>query len=899
MSTPNAPPTGTVTFLFTDIEGSTKLWESSPNAMRPALARHDQLLRQAIEDNGGYVFKTIGDAFCAAFPTAREAGQAALAAQVALVAEAWETETPLRVRMALHTGASEERDGDYFGPPLNRVARLLAAGHGGQTLLSLDAQEGMRDHLPPDASLRDLGLRRLKDLARPEHVFQIQHPSLPSEFPPLRSLDNPDLPNNLPQQISSFVGRETQMGEVKGLLETTRLLTLTGSGGSGKTRLCLQVAADLLDRYFDGVWLTELAPLTDPALVSQAVADVLGVREEPGKPLLRTLTDALKAKRLLLILDNCEHLAAACAALAADLLRNCPQVHLLASSREPLNVAGEQIYRIPSLSLPDPRQAHSVESLSQFEAVRLFIERTQAVQASFAVTNANAPAVAQVCWRLDGIPLALELAAARVRSLPVEEINTRLDQRFRLLTGGSRTVLPRQQTLRALIDWSYDLLTEPEKTVLCRLSVFTGGWTLSAAEAVCAGEAIEEWEVLDLLTGLGDKSLVVYEEGAGGTGRYRLLETVRQYAGDRLQEGGASEEVQGRAASWFLALAEEAEPQLLRQHGAAWLERLETEHDNLRASLSWNEHTDEGSASGGEAGLRLENGLRLAGALWRFWFMRGHHSEGRRWLGRTLERSQGGEGTAGLEALAVRSKALNGAGNLALNQGDYAAARALHEASLAIRRQLGNQKGIADSLGNLGNVAYRQRDYVEARAFQMESLAINRGLGNQQGIANALINLGLVAERQGDNAAAWALHEESLTICRQLGNQQGIANALGNLGGVTYRQGDFLAARALHEECLTILRQLRDQQGITETLEGMAAVAAALNQMSQAAQLWGAASSLRETIGCPLPPGGQEEMDKLVASGRLTLGEYAFTAAWDAGRALSWEQAVEYALAGE
>ena len=613
---------------------------------------------------------------------------------------------------------------------------------------------------------------------------------MPTDFLPLRSLNNPALPNNLPQQATYFIGREKQVEEVKALLARTRLLTLVGAGGSGKTRLSLQVAADLLDGQGDGVWLVELAALSDPALVPQAAADVLGIRETAGKTVQQALVEALKAKRLLLILDNCEHLVGACAALAADLLRTCPGVHLLASSREPLNVTGEQTYRVPTLSLPDPRQPQTPQSLSQYEAVRLFIERAQAVQPSFTVTDANAPAVAQVCWRLDGIPLAIELAAARSRSLSAEEINRRLDQRFRLLTGGSRDRLPRQQTLRALIDWSYDLLTESEKSLLCRLSVLAGGWTLEAAEGVCSGGDVENFEVLDLLTSLVDKSLVVYEEGVDGQGRSRLLETVREYAGDRLQESGSFEETKDRAAAWFLGFAAEAEPQMIGPEQALWLERLEAEHDNLRASLSWYENVTEPQGEGGAAGLRLENGLRLAGSLWRFWYVRGHLSEGRQWLGRVLESpsglestsglegAAGREGAAGFEALAIRSKALSGAGNLARNQGDYA------------------------------------------------------------------------------------------------------------------------AARALYEESLTLFRQLGDQRGIAESLEGMAGVASGLNQMERAAQLWGAAASLRETIGCLRSTAEQGEADKRVSSGRTALGEATFTAAWDAGRAMTWEQAVGFALSG-
>ncbi len=482
---PDTLPTGTVTFLFTDIEGSSARWEKHEAAMSPALARHDALLRESFAAHGGHAFKTVGDAFCAVFATAPDAVAAALLAQQKLVAEPWDAALGgVRVRMAVHTGAAEMREADYFGPPLNRVARLLSIGHGGQALLSQPTFELVRDHLPAGADLRDLDLHRLKDLQRPEHVYQLLHPALPADFPKLKSLD--PLTNNLPIQATSFVGREKEIKEVKALLAKTRLLTLTGSGGAGKTRLSLQVAADLVEGEGDGVWLAEFAPLSDPGLVPQTVAQALGVREEPGRPITQTLVDFLKPKSLLLVLDNCEHVLDAAAQLCDAILRACPNVRIIASSREGLNIAGETTYRIPSLTVPDLRQTATPESLSQYEAVRLFIERAQAAQPAFSVTNANAPAVAQICHRLDGIPYAIELAAAKVRALSAEQISARLDDRFRLLTGGSRTALPRQQTLRAMIDWSYDLLSPEEQTLLRRLSVFAGGWTLEAAEAVCA-----------------------------------------------------------------------------------------------------------------------------------------------------------------------------------------------------------------------------------------------------------------------------------------------------------------------------------------------------------------------------------------------------------------------------
>ena len=500
------------------------------------------------------------------------------------------------MRAALHTGIAEERDGDYFGPSVNRVARLLSAGYGGQTLLSAPTQELVRDHLPPGAGLPDLGEHRLKDLQRPERIFQLAAPGLTSEFPPLKTLDT--LPNNLPIQLTSFIGREREMEEVKRLLDTTRLLTLIGPGGTGKTRLSLHVAADLLDldRFPHGVWLVELAPLADPSLGAPGCRFGIGRAGKCGHIHTESLKEYLHSKQLLLVLDNCEHLVEACAQLADALLRSCPDLKILASSREALGIGGETIWRVPSLSLPDPTHstgANLVSTLSQYEAVRLFIDRAQAALPGFKVTNHNAPAVAQICHRLDGIPLAIELAVARVSALSVEQIAARLDDRFRLLTGGSRTALPRQQTLRATIDWSYGLLSEPERVLLRRLSVFAGGWTPEAAEAVCSGGGIEEYEVLDSLMHLVDKSLVTFEQadagGAGGAtqegeGRYRLLETIRQYARDKLLEAG-EEVIQGvrdRHMGYFLKFIEEAEPRLLGVAEGPWLDRVEREHDNLR-----------------------------------------------------------------------------------------------------------------------------------------------------------------------------------------------------------------------------------------------------------------------------------------------------------------------------
>jgi predicted ATPase/class 3 adenylate cyclase/Tfp pilus assembly protein PilF len=886
---------GVVTFLFTDIEGSTRLWEEHPEAMRLALSQHDDLLRTCIEAHGGRVFKTTGDGICAVFVDPRGAVEAVLAAQQRLPAvglAVTDGSRPLKVRMALHTGVTEERDGDYFGRPLNRVARLLATGHGGQVLLSQTTFDLVRDGMPAETSARPLGEHRLKDLGRPESIFQLLHPELADDFLPLRSLDNPDLKHNLPQQVTSFVGREKEIGEVRLLLERTALLTLTGAGGSGKTRLALQVAADMLDGSGGGVWLVELAPLTDPKLVPATVANALGLKEEPGKQVLQTLTEHLRTKHLLLVLDNCEHLLSACATLADALLRSCPRVRILATSREGLRISGELTYRVPSLSLPDPTQPETPESLSVYEAVRLFVERAQFQVPQFSVTNQNAPALASICHRVDGIPLAIELAAIRVRSLSLEEINRKLDQRFRLLTGGSRTALPRQQTLRALIDWSYDLLNEAEKALVCRLSVFMGGWTLEAAEAVCPGEPVEEWEVLDLLTSLGDKSLVVAEQQRAST-RYRLL-------------------------AYYLALAERAEPQLTGPEQQAWLERLEAEHDNLRAALEFSDW------KGGESGF----GLRLAGALFRFWDVRGHLAEGRERLGRALARDGAGDATR-------RAKALIAAGNLACNLGDYEAAQSLFEESLAIRRELGDRSGIAASLLNLGSLAWRQGDFGAARARIEESLVIRRELGDPRGVALALANLGTLANSQGDYGAARALYEEglviqrglgdrssialslnnlgavalsqgdygaarvvveeSLVIRRELGDRQGVADSLFNLGNVACRQGDLGAARTLYAESLVVLREIGDREGLADSLEGTASAAAECADPLLAARLWGAAERLREELGAPLTADERPHYERATAAARAGRG-VAFDRAWQEGCAMSLEQAVALAL---
>lgn len=898
-------PVGTVTFLFTDIEGSTRLWEEYPEAMHAALALHDTALQDAIVDHRGYIFKRLGDAFCAAFDAASDAVAAAVAIQAALSRVVWPETGPLRVRIALQTGSAEERDGDYFGTPLNRVARLRAAAHGGQTLVSQATEELVRDALPEGVQLRDLGVHRLKDLQTPERIYQLTHSDLPSDFPPLLSLDQ--LPNNLPHQLTSFVGREQEAEDIRELVRSTRLVTLTGVGGCGKTRLAVQVAADLLEEFPDGVWLVDLATVTDAALVPQVTATALELPEEPGRALRDTLTDYLQSRHLLLLLDNCEHLLSTVAPFTHQLIQSCPKLRILATGREALGLPGETAWRVPSMALPEPGAKPTVEELSRFEAVRLFMERVTAIQPNFSLTEQNAPFVQQICQRLDGLPLAIELAAARARVLSVEQLAARLDDRFRLLTGGSRTALPRQQTLRALIDWSYDLLSEPEKTLARRLSVFSGGWTLEAAEAVCKDEGgrrkdeshpasdssliphasslevhpssfrLHPSDVRDLLTALVEKSLVIEEE-MGGVSRYRLLETIRQYCRDRLVEAGEADAVRARHCEFYLHRAEQAYTPLAAGD-VDWLRRIATDYDNFRSALTW--CADRSDAA--------DSGLKIAGALLWYWFGRGEYTEGREHLERALQR---GTDAAPL----LRARALNGAGAMAHGMGDYEHAIDYHSQAIDIFRARDEKREIAFSLAGIGAQQVCLCRFDEAKTTLEEGLTLARELGDRWVMGLLLLNLAEAVWHLGEKSIAEALCAECLLIGRETENVLWTAYAFNGLGATATARGDYNRARELYASALHLFREVGDFRNAAYSLEGFARIAVFEAQYARAARLFGAAETLREKIRSPWTPPDRLEYTPYLERLNEVYNAEALAAEWNQGRALNLDEAMAYAL---
>jgi predicted ATPase len=851
--------------------------------MSSVLARHDALLKEIVAADGGVVFKTVGDSVLAAFATAPNALAAACKVQQAFGTEPWALPEPPQIRMALHTGSAELRGGDYFGPVLNRTARLLDAGHGGQVLLSLATEQLVREQLPPDTALRDPGTHRLIDLSLPEQIFQLLAPDLPATFPPLNTIDARH--TNLPAQPTPLIGRENEVAAVATLLggSDVRLLTLTGPGGVGKTRLSLQIAAELIEDFTDGVYFVDLAPIRESSLVTSAIAATLGVRESAGQPLLAALKDYLRDKCMVLLLDNFEHLLNA-APLVADLLATAPRLKILVTSREILHLRGEKEMVVQPLALPDPARLPAFEQLSQYAAVALFIERALDARPGFQVTNANAPAVAEICAHLDGLPLAIELAAARIKLFGPEALLARLGQRLPFLTGGARDLPLRQQTLRNTIDWSYNLLDAAEQALFRRLGVFVGGCTLEAAQAVCNVEGDLPLEMVDGLAALIDKSLVKHSEGIDGEPRFTMLETVRDYAQEHLAASGELEVLRQRHAAFFVTLAE----------AGVSHDRLEIEHPNLRAALVWSRTEADGTT-----------GLRLVVALDWFWRVSGSLSEGRGWLTDALapraDRSAWPDTTA---YRSLRAKALSRLGDQAAWQNDMAAAQLAIEGSLALFQELGDTWSVADTLSGLGNVVLFRGDYERSGALLEESLALFRQLEDSGSIAMCFFFMGNLAYAQGNLRRAGERYQECLSLFRQLDATWMIANLLLHLGIVALDEGDDERAGAYLAESVTLLRELGERWLAVQALEVYAGLAAARGAGRAdaagvgrwAVRLFGAAEALRETIGTSIHSIYQAHYQRGVAAARVLLDDATFAAAWAEGRTMTLEQAIAEAL---
>jgi predicted ATPase/class 3 adenylate cyclase len=837
----NNLPSGTVTFLFTDIQGSTPLWEQVPAAMQVAIAQHHHILRQAIESNGGTVYQIIGDAFQAAFRLASQALNAALDAQRALITAKWPESTgPLVVRMGVHTGSAEidpNDDAPYaVSHTLNRAARIMSAGHGGQILLSLEAASLVERELPEEVRLVDLGEHHLKGMAQREHLFQVDAPGLAKNFPLLTS--GRELPHNLPVQLTSLIGREAEIAEIMQHLEDHRLVTLTGTGGTGKTRLSMRVAEEVLDQFPNGVWFVELAGLADPNLVPRTIIAALGLQESSRRSLLEQLQDYLQQKDLLLVLDNCEHMINECATISDILLRYCPKLKILASSREALGVAGEVVYPVPTLSVPGLNSQASVEEISHFTAVQLFEERARQTHPGFMITPANVSAVAQICRRLDGIPLAIELAAARAGVLGVEQIAERLDHRFRLLTGGARTALPRHQTLRASIDWSYSLLTDQERMLLLRLSVFYGGWTLQLAEEVCGFNELDEFDIIDGLGQLAKKSLIIVETEADGSARYRMLETIRQYANEKLMDSNESAAVRDRHLAAFDRVASLAKPHLRSHRQVEWLDRLEVEIDNLRAALAWAVEKDP------------VQGLRLVATLYWFWFIRGYRVEAEQWLHRLLDCLHY-EDLNGQEKLIFAEAKARWLMLLRMSKGESTHTVQLAQDTLEMAEELGEagkpiqlhvlqgliwmwmaedsshiiddesyiEKGLslAHELGDRFMTAeftmfrINNRDRIKARAYAEKHLALRRELGDLDGIMAANLFLGLHHLEFGQEAdipQTRMLLEEALELSQIVRNPLGMWSAECWLGALFCESGQLDVGIEKLQRALPISRDL-------------------------------------------------------------------------------------------
>lgn len=906
-------PSGTVTFLFTDLEGSTRLWEEQPEAMQAALARHDQLLTEAVESHGGHIVKRTGDGLHAVFATADAAVAAAVAGQRSLIAEPWGPIGELRVRMGLHTGTAEQRGGDYYGPAPNRAARLMGVAHSGQVLCSQATADLVRDSLQPSVGVLELGRHRLRDLARPEVVFQVAHPDLPADFPPLRALDA--YPGNLPVQLTSFVGRDHELAAIGEMLERARLVTITGVGGVGKTRLALQVAADVLPRFGHGAWLCELAAAGDPETMVQVVAATLGVSPRAGVSLAASIREYLRSKQVLVVLDNCEHLLGVAARFAESVLRECPEVRILATSREGLAVAGEQLVALASL--PVPVESDLDVALSS-EAVRLFGERAAAARSGFVLDGTNVGAVSEICRRLDGIPLAIELAAARVVGMRPAEIAARLDERFRLLTGGRRTAVERQQTLRATVEWSYSLLQPAEALVFDRLGVFAASFDASAAEAVVAGEGLEDWDVIDAVAGLVTKSMLADEEGAEGETRYAMLETLRAYARERLEAAGQADAWRRHHAQHYANFAEEVGPGVRGPDQLDAQTAIRAELDNLRSAVTWG--LDAQDDTDAELAIRIIAALLahativvgdgvstwaeraapradvstpgrrfsvLGGAAWNAW-MRGDLDRARAYA---LDALRDGPPTDAIDAfipyfILARTYAHDGDLERALDT--FAEGR---HALDAIGADPTNMLGLLITTSTIRTQAGQD---VEARAEALEAVRGARELGNPSTLSSALFALGFASWRFEPTEALAAL-DEAITMMRAIGQTSTLGHTLGLAALIRARQGDRPGALGALREAIEGSYDVGDRPQVVTALERSVPALIALAEPEPACILAGFTTGPLAELGI-VPTPDRDDAQQALDDVRVQLGSERFEQLLASGGARTYDQAVAHTL---
>ena len=905
---------GTLTFLFTDIEGSTALLRRlGEGAYAQALAVHHELIRSALAVRGGQEVVMQGDGFFAVFSSPRACVAAVLEMQQTLQAQAWPGGEHLRVRMGIHCGEAAQSPAGLMGLEVHRAARIAAVGHGGQVLVSESAAALVRDWLPEGAALTDLGVHRLKDLGRPERLFQLHAAGLQAEFPPLRSLSNPALLNNLPAQLASFVGRGRELAEVRGLVESSRLVTLTGAGGSGKTRLGLQAAAGLLDGSGDGVWLAELAPVSDQDGVPEAVAAALRIPPQPGRDVLDTLADALAPQDILIVLDNCEHLIGGCAKTAETILRRCPKAHVIATSREPLGIAGETIYRVPPLSLPRQNDADSASTAGSCDAVALLATRAAAQGASLDLDGDTLGLAVSVCRQLDGMPLAIELAAARLRSMSLTDLHARLDQRFQLLTGGSRTALERQQTLRATVAWSYSLLTAAEQALLARLSVFAGGFDLPAAEAVGGFGAVGAVEVAVLVGALVDKSLVVTEPAAAGL-RYRLLETIRLFAAERLGDAGREAAAAHQAhCTHYLAVAERAAPHLFGPEQGSWFDLMEADHANLRRAA---EH----AASEPD---RTSQVLRFGISLWRYWIMRYRSVEAAALLAPVLRRPEAAADpelfaealfvagmmteftdlSAGAQLVQQADEVARGLGDNRLlvltcwalcgaygQAGEWERAWPLGRESVERARELGD-----DALLGMSLLAHASSSHQDLSGpLYAEAIACTERSGDLSGSLAVHNDAGFRALKMGDIPAARAHLEAALRAAEAVGHLHTVA--LGNLAEVLRAEGDPDGARSGFQDVVRMSRRVGDKWALSGAIHGLACLAADLGDWHRAAVLHGANDSMLNQIGARMAPFDECRRQGNLDDATAAIGDEQLQQAYAHGMALSLDQAIDLAL---